>query len=70
MKIETQVKFTRVVVKVYPMGKCEKCSEEFDCKNDDGCWCFELPKVLKINSDKCLCKKCLTKVIEDEKNKI
>ena len=57
-------------MKVYPMGKCEKCSEEFDCKSDDGCWCFELPKVLKINSDKCLCKKCLTKVIEDEKNKI
>ena len=71
MKIETLVKFTKGVVRVFQMvKKCIQCDTEFNCKTDDKCWCFELPKILNVDNGDCLCRKCLNKKIENEKNKI
>mgnify|MGYP003112273188 CR=1 FL=1 len=46
---------------------CEICKSEFECgieNGEDKCWCFNYPKVLEVDSKKCICKKCLENKIE------
>ena len=66
------MKFTREVVKAFPMiKKCTQCGVNLNCGGDSGdCWCFKLPKILNIEGKDCFCKKCLTEKIKNEKNKL
>lgn len=45
---------------------CAKCKKPFFCYNDGNCWCQEvrvspeIQKILKVQFNGCLCRKCLT----------
>src|SRR4051794_18358058 len=44
------------------MESCSACGEKFGCGGAEGkssCWCAELPAVLPVTGDGCLCPKCL-----------
>ena len=44
------------------MEKCVACGESFGCGNVEGktsCWCAELPAVMPLTDEGCLCPKCL-----------
>jgi len=48
------------------MSKCPDCGKEFHCgaKDSTPCWCCNLPNIVPLDSDKCLCKDCLEKKIK------
>lgn len=42
--------------------RCDSCGEGFSCGMKAGaekCWCAELPPVMPVSGDACLCPKCL-----------
>jgi len=44
------------------METCVACGETFGCGNVEGktsCWCADLPVVMPVTGDGCLCPKCL-----------
>jgi len=44
------------------METCAACGETFGCGNVEGktsCWCADLPAVMPVSGDECLCPKCL-----------
>ena len=44
------------------MEKCVACGETFGCGNVEGktsCWCADLPAVMPVTDEGCLCPKCL-----------
>jgi hypothetical protein len=44
------------------MEKCIRCGTEFGCGNIEGrgvCWCAELPPVMPVTDEGCLCPPCL-----------
>ena len=46
---------------------CEICKTKFKCGVENGeekCWCFEYPNILPIDSEKCICEKCLKEKIK------
>jgi hypothetical protein len=46
------------------METCTACGETFGCGGAEGktsCWCAELPAVMPLTDDGCLCPKCLKK---------
>lgn len=49
---------------------CPACKKEFDCKNDETCWCmkYEYPEELleKLRNDysDCLCEDCLKQFMD------
>ena len=50
--------------------KCKICNSPFVCNIENGkdsCWCFDYPNIIRIESDKCICKECLEKKINTEK---
>jgi hypothetical protein len=47
--------------------KCVRCGAEFGCgaaAGEKACWCAELPPVLPVTDEGCLCPQCLRKEIE------
>ncbi len=58
------------------MKKCERCREEFECTQDEHCWCFEysvaaetLKQIRKTYGD-CLCPNCLAHLAKAKSNNI
>lgn len=44
------------------MKKCIRCSAEFGCGAESGekrCWCEDLPAVMPVTEEGCLCPACL-----------
>lgn len=44
------------------METCGRCGETFGCGGAEGktsCWCAELPAIMPMGADDCLCPKCL-----------
>ena len=49
------------------METCVACGETFGCGNVEGktsCWCADLPTVMPVTDEGCLCPKCLKTEIE------
>jgi len=48
--------------------QCPRCAAEFVCgaESESGrCWCAELPPLMPVTDEGCLCPKCLRKEIAD-----
>lgn len=47
--------------------KCKNCNAEFECGNDNNvpCWCCNLPNIVPLDSQNCLCPDCLKKKIAE-----
>ena len=44
------------------MVSCVRCGVEFGCGNEEkktSCWCADLPAVMPVTDEGCLCPKCL-----------
>lgn len=49
------------------MKACVRCKAEFGCGADEGkktCWCEELPAVMPVTDEGCLCPACLRQEVE------
>lgn len=48
------------------MNKCPNCQTEFHCgsKDNEPCWCCDLPNIVPVNSGECLCPDCLDQEIK------
>jgi ribosomal protein L34E len=45
---------------------CSQCGAPMSCEMEKGCWCAELPKILRVPDGKeagCLCRSCLAEKI-------
>jgi len=52
--------------------RCARCSAEFVCGADaesGRCWCAELPPIMPMTDEGCLCQKCLRNEIADRLSK-
>lgn len=48
--------------------RCPRCAAEFFCGGDSDtgrCWCAELPPIIPVTDEGCLCPKCLRKEVAD-----
>jgi len=50
------------------LKQCPRCAAEFVCgaaSETERCWCAELPPIMPVTDEGCLCQKCLRKEIAD-----
>src|SRR5712691_4028418 len=51
------------------LKRCSRCAAEFVCGADSEtwrCWCAELPPIMPVTNEGCLCPKCLRKEITSQ----